>query len=102
MKRFLLALSFALFVPACVGEVADPATTSDETAADPLQASVPVPASRAAATPAPATSCLANCQTRYETCLQGDNGDPVLACLCFNQLQLCHLSCGSHGILRNC
>jgi hypothetical protein len=101
MKRFLLALSFALLVPACVGEVADPAAPPEATAADPLQSSGPVAASHAA-TPAPATSCLSNCQTRYDACLGTADGDPVSECLCYNHLQQCIISCGGHGFLRPC
>ena len=100
MKRFLLALSFALLVPACVGDTADsdPASSSDNTAVWPS----PLARAEANSLPSAATSCLSTCQTRYDTCLATADGDPVSECLCYNKLQLCNISCGGHGFLRQC
>jgi hypothetical protein len=99
MKRFLLALSLALLVPACVGDVADPvnlASSPDDTAAPSS------PAARVEASTLPITSCLNNCQTQYNACLARAQGDPLSECLCDNHLQLCKLSCGGHGITHEC
>lgn len=101
MKRFLLALSFALLVPACVGELGDAA---EPTAAVPSDdTAVPPPSSaRVEGGALPATSCFTSCQTQYSACLDRSQGDPLSDCLCYNHLQLCNISCGGHGFPRNC
>jgi len=97
MKRFMLAVSFALLVPACVGDVAEPtAAPSDDTAAP------APPLARIEAGALPATSCPTSCPAQYSTCLEQAQGDPVSDCLCYNRLQLCNISCGGHGFLRKC
>jgi hypothetical protein len=98
MKRFLLALSLALLVPACVGEVADPEASSEAAAPE------PAPSGRAAASPAPQllpASCLSTCMDRYDACIANALNDTD-ACICHNNLVRCEIPCGGHGIIEKC
>lgn len=96
MKKFLLAMSFALLVPACFGDVADPASPADDAAA--AFSSSP----RVEPSTLPITSCLNNCQTQDNACLERAQGDSLSECLCDNHFQICKLSCGGHGITHEC
>jgi hypothetical protein len=101
MKRFLLAVSFALLAPACAGEVDD---TAGPAAAAPSEdtAAPASPAGRIEPSTLPITQCLNNCQTQYNACFERAQGDGLSECLCDNHLQLCKLSCGGHGITHGC
>jgi hypothetical protein len=101
MKRFLLALSFALLVPACVGDAGDAAEPSAAAPSSDTAAPSSL-SSRVEESTLPITSCLNNCQTQYNACLDRAQGDPLSDCLCYNRFQLCKLSCGGHGIMHGC
>ena len=92
MKKILFALSFALFVPACmITPSQDGATASPQTS---------IEASTLTATPLDA-ACDQACGDAYETCL--DNAaDDVAACQCDNGRIICEHRCGHGGALHPC
>ena len=93
MKQIWIALSFALFAPACMTPLPqDSAAESPQTsvAASPLTSPAPFDA-----------ACDQACDDAYEACLDNATSDSD-ACNCDNGRIICEHRCGHGGALHPC
>lgn len=93
MKKIWIALSFALFAPACMTPL------PQDSAAESSQTSVA--ASSLTANPRVDAACLAACEDAFETCASGAQ-DNFTLCECGNSQVACNRRCGQFGVFHQC